>query len=79
MKVTADMHDNARQVHVKVGRKPAKVQIYGARDPRGPDNSILCWVDPDDDTLHILVPKASRCYKFKAAIDHGGAIEFIQE
>jgi len=77
MKVTLDMWDSAKVVNVKIGRKPVKINITGHRDPRGPDNGLLVFVDPDDDTLHIIVPKADRCYKFDRYIDHGGAIEFI--
>jgi hypothetical protein len=77
MKLTVAMRDNARQIIARVGRKPIRVQVFGKRDPRGYDNSILIWVDHDDDTLHIMVPKMENCYRFSHYVDHGGAVEFV--
>ena len=68
-----------RQKDVRVTpRWPAvEIGITGNRDPRGRDNSVLVWLD-DEDQLHILVHKANRCYKFKEMIDHGHYVEIIQ-
>jgi len=51
--------------------------VYGNRDPRGPDNTIEVWLD-ETDRLHILVPKAQRCYRFESMIDMPGHVEIIQ-
>ena len=73
-------YDKARKQSVRVSpRHPAvEIKVRGARDPRGPDNSVMIWLE-EDDTLHIAVYKAERCYKFREVIDHGAMIEVVQE
>jgi hypothetical protein len=73
-------HGKARIKKMRVTpQHPAiEIKVTGARDPRGPDNSVFIWLE-DDDTLHISVYKANRCYQFREVIDHGGAIEIVQE
>lgn len=48
--------------------------IYGHRDPRGPDNNILIWVD-ENDHLHIRVLKTNRCYGFIHSRAEDGFVE----
>ena len=61
-------------------RNPAiEVRVYGNRDPRGPDNNVQVWLDTDDDTLHIRVYKAERCYRFKQVVETSGHVEVIAE
>jgi hypothetical protein len=74
-----EIEKRAKQIRVSVRNRPAEIVVFGARDPRGPDNNILIWVDKTDDTLHILVPKAVRCYTFSHMVDYGAYVEFVQE
>jgi hypothetical protein len=71
--------DAARQHHVRVTpRWPAvEIKVTGNRDPRGPDNSVLVWLD-EQDRLHIAVYKAERCYKFTEMLNERGFVEIVQ-
>lgn len=73
--------DPKRQIRVRVTpRSPSvEIKVIGNRDPRGADNNVFIWLDTDDDTLHIAVCKADRCYKFREVIDHGSVVEIVQE
>jgi hypothetical protein len=69
-------HSPSRKIVAKVGRMPIEVLVLGKRDPRGPDNNILIWVD-DTDRLHIRVWKTNRCYEFEKVIETRHRIEVI--
>ena len=63
---------------LRAGKKPKEIKVLGRRDPRGPDNTIIIWID-ENDNLHIKVEKpALRCYPFKEQIDLPGSVEIIQ-
>ena len=64
-------------VRVTPRNRRKTIHVYGNRDPRGPDNTIEVWLD-ETDRLHILVPKAQRCYRFESMIDMPGHVEIIQ-
>ena len=53
-----------------------EIKILGHRDMRGPDNSVLFWVDTDD-RLHISVYKTERCYRFERVVEESGYVEVI--
>jgi hypothetical protein len=55
-----------------------EIQVFGHRDPRGPDNNLFVWVD-EEDRLHIEVYKANRCYRFKELIEREGSVEIIAD
>ncbi len=56
--------------------KPVEIKITGRKDPRGPDNSVLIWID-DDGQLHITTYKADRCYKFVEVIETPGYVDVV--
>ena len=70
----------ARRQHIRAPRKRCtakEVDIYGHRDPRGPDNTVSVWVDAAD-RLHIRVLKPDRCYRFERVIENQSFIEVVQ-
>lgn len=67
-----------KTVRVTPAAPAVEIRVIGNRDPRGADNNIFVWLE-EDDTLHIAVYKADRCYKFREVIDHGSTIEMVQE
>jgi len=70
-------HDAAKiqRCRVRPG-KPVEIKVTGDRDQRGPDNSVMLWVD-EDDKLHIRTWKADRCYQFDKVIENDGCIEVV--
>lgn len=69
----------------KARRKPAvrasssficNIPIVGNKDPRGPDNNVIVWID-DEGLLRIRVWKTDRCYRFKGVIDTPGYVEIV--
>jgi len=56
--------------------KPVEIKVIGNRDQRGPDNSVMIWVD-DNDKLHIRIWKADRCYQFDEAYVTQGYVEVV--
>lgn len=66
-----------RVVAPRGANKAREIVVLGHRDPRGPDNNILVWVD-ENDKLHIRVLKADRCYRFEQMIDTPAFVEIVQ-
>lgn len=59
-------------------KKKTSIQIFGQRDPRGPDNTIEVWLD-DNDHLHIKLQKPGlRCYQYERTIETSEKVEIIQ-
>jgi hypothetical protein len=71
-------HRRALVKNVSCARRPVEIKITGRRDSRGPDNSIMLWVDRED-RLHIRTWKTERCYRFSHVVETNGLIEVVAE
>lgn len=70
-------HESAKVMRCKVRPgKPVEIKVTGNRDQRGPDNSVMVWVD-ENDKLHIRTWKAKRCYQFDKVIETDGCVEVV--
>ena len=67
-----------KDIRVKLRKGQTKtIRVFGARDPRGYDNTIEIWLTEDDE-LHIRVYKISACYQFSEVIESRGLVEVVQ-
>jgi hypothetical protein len=63
---------------VKASKKPKYISVLGKKDPRGPDNTIMIWIN-DAGQLCIKVDKpAVRCYPFSHVEEDASSITVIQ-
>jgi hypothetical protein len=65
-------------MNIKATKKPKYINITGAKDPRGPDNTIKIWLD-ESGRLVIQVDKpVLRRYPFSHVNDTPAFIQVIQ-
>jgi len=78
MPISTEDQDKIKRKKVVRVRKgyPVNIPIMGEKDPRGPDNNVIIYIDKDD-TLRIRVWKTDRCYKFVRVEETQGYVEVI--
>lgn len=78
MRISLEKLDGARRVRGfrVTHRRALNIPICGEKDPRGPDNNIIVYID-DEGLLHIQVQKTDRCYRFFAVEETNSYIEVI--
>lgn len=63
---------------IKASKKPKTIQIVGQKDPRGPDNKVVIWID-ENNRLCIKVDKPTlRCYPFSHVEQDASSVTVIQ-
>ena len=64
---------------IQATKKPKSFDVYGKKDPRGPDNTITVWIC-DENKLHIRLQKPLlRCYALEQIVENATFIEIIQK
>jgi hypothetical protein len=65
-------------MNIKASKKRKSIYVTGAKDQRGPDNTITVWLD-EQGRLCIQVDKPTvRCYPFSHVEENASWVRVIQ-
>lgn len=69
----------SKPLEVKAGtkQKPKVINVWGKKDPRGWDNTIMIWVNEKNELVIQLEKPSPRCYAFDRIEDLGGIVQII--